>query len=94
MNIRNGKYLELSNGSSPVRTRRQTWRNGYWSSLEEAEVPHHPVDDVLLDVDVEDQSSPRQPVGLVSGAQGRECRMDLPGPTTSVGTRTDYSVGP
>jgi hypothetical protein len=25
---------------------------------------------------------------------GRLCRMDLPGPTTSVGTRTDYSVGP
>jgi hypothetical protein len=25
---------------------------------------------------------------------GRACRMDLPGPTTSVGTRTDYSVGP
>jgi hypothetical protein len=22
------------------------------------------------------------------------CRMDLPGPTTSVATRTDYSVGP
>jgi hypothetical protein len=22
------------------------------------------------------------------------CRMDLPGPTTSVGTRIDYSVGP
>jgi hypothetical protein len=22
------------------------------------------------------------------------CRMDLPGPTTSVGSRTDYSVGP
>jgi hypothetical protein len=22
------------------------------------------------------------------------CRMNLPGPTTSVGTRTDYSVGP
>jgi hypothetical protein len=22
------------------------------------------------------------------------CRMDLPGPTASVGTRTDYSVGP
>jgi hypothetical protein len=22
------------------------------------------------------------------------CRMELPGPTTSVGTRTDYSVGP
>jgi hypothetical protein len=22
------------------------------------------------------------------------CRMDLPGPTTSVGARTDYSVGP
>jgi hypothetical protein len=22
------------------------------------------------------------------------CRMDLPGPTTLVGTRTDYSVGP
>jgi hypothetical protein len=25
---------------------------------------------------------------------GPGCRMDLPGPTTSVGTRTDYSVGP
>jgi hypothetical protein len=24
----------------------------------------------------------------------RWCRMDLPGPATSVGTRTDYSVGP
>jgi hypothetical protein len=24
---------------------------------------------------------------------GGECRMDLPGPTTSVGSRTDYSVG-
>jgi transposase InsO family protein len=23
-----------------------------------------------------------------------DCRMDLPGPTASVGTRTDYSVGP
>jgi hypothetical protein len=30
------------------------------------------VDGVLLDVDVEDQSSPRQPIGLVSGAQGQE----------------------
>jgi hypothetical protein len=26
--------------------------------------------------------------------RGAWCRMDLPGPTTSVGTRTDYSVGP
>jgi hypothetical protein len=26
-------------------------------------------------------------------SQGR-CRMDLPGSTASVGTRTDYSVGP
>jgi hypothetical protein len=24
----------------------------------------------------------------------QDCRMDLPGPTTSVGIRTDYSVGP
>jgi hypothetical protein len=48
------------------------WRSGYRSNLEEAELPHHPVDDVLLDVDVEDQSFLRQPVGLVSGAQGRE----------------------
>jgi hypothetical protein len=44
----------------------------YWCLLEEAELPHHPMDGVLLDVDVEDQSSLRQPVGLVSGAQGRE----------------------
>jgi hypothetical protein len=27
-------------------------------------------------------------------AAGQHCRMDLLGPTTSVGTRTDYSVGP
>jgi hypothetical protein len=27
-------------------------------------------------------------------AQSVRCRMDLPGPTTSVGTRTDYLVGP
>jgi hypothetical protein len=40
--------------------------------MEEAELPHHPVGGVLLDVDVEDQSSPRHPVRLVSGAQGRE----------------------
>jgi hypothetical protein len=25
---------------------------------------------------------------------GGGCRMDLPRPTTSVGTRTDYSMGP
>jgi hypothetical protein len=55
-----------------VRGRRHTWRSGYWRILEGAELPHHPVDGVLLDVDVEDQSSPRHPVGLVSGAQGRE----------------------
>jgi hypothetical protein len=30
------------------------------------------VDGVLLDVDAEDQSPPRHPVRLVSGAQGRE----------------------
>jgi hypothetical protein len=30
------------------------------------------------------------PGGLTSD----DCRMDLPGPTTSVGSRTDYSVGP
>jgi hypothetical protein len=27
-------------------------------------------------------------------AKDNYCRTDLPGPTTSVGTRTDYSVGP
>jgi hypothetical protein len=55
-----------------MRARRLTWRIGYWRILEETELPHHPVDDVLLDIDVEDQLLPRQPVGLVSGAQGRE----------------------
>jgi hypothetical protein len=55
-----------------VRCRRQTWRNGYWRLLEEAELPHHPVDGVHLGVDVEDQSSPRHLVCLVSVAQGRE----------------------
>jgi hypothetical protein len=28
------------------------------------------------------------------GSKRATCRMDLPGPTTSVGTRTNYSVGP
>jgi hypothetical protein len=55
-----------------MRAGRQTWRSGYWRILEEAELPHHSVDGVLLDVDVKDQSSPRQPVGLISGTQGRE----------------------
>jgi hypothetical protein len=55
-----------------VRGRRQTWRSGYWCNLEDAELPHHPVDGVLLDVDVKGQSSPRHPVRLVLGAQGRE----------------------
>jgi hypothetical protein len=31
---------------------------------------------------------------LMSDPSHCHCRMDLPGPTTSVGTRTDYSVGP
>jgi hypothetical protein len=31
---------------------------------------------------------------VASGRVASACRMDLPGPTTSVGTRTDYSVGP
>jgi hypothetical protein len=32
-------------------------------------------------------------VGASLGPSGGACRMDLPGPTTSVGARTDYSVG-
>jgi hypothetical protein len=43
----------------------------------------------------------RKPIKFVStsgkvffGKESEKCRMDLPGPTTSVGTRTDYSVGP
>jgi hypothetical protein len=32
--------------------------------------------------------------GKVEISKHENCRMDLPGPTTSVGTRTDYSVGP
>jgi hypothetical protein len=35
-------------------------------------MPHHAVDGVRLDVDVKDQSSPRHPILLVLGAQGRE----------------------
>jgi hypothetical protein len=37
-----------------MRCRRLTWHSGYWGHLEEVELPHHPVDRVLLDVDVED----------------------------------------
>jgi hypothetical protein len=37
-------------------------------------------------------ATPSRPLLILS--QRRRCRMDLPGPTTSVGTRTDYSVGP
>jgi hypothetical protein len=35
-------------------------------------------------------------INVVNGhnIEFRVCHMDLPGPTTSVGTRTDYSVGP
>jgi hypothetical protein len=39
----------------------------------------------------------RQAGFTATGGSGKKfhfCRMDLPGPTTSVGTRADYSVGP
>jgi hypothetical protein len=36
----------------------------------------------------------RNTITSLKDANGHDCRMDLPGPTTSVGTRTDYSVGP
>jgi hypothetical protein len=36
----------------------------------------------------------KTPEGPNGGSDDGGCRMDLPGPTTSVGTRTDYSVGP
>jgi hypothetical protein len=48
----------------------QTWRSGYWRLLEEVELPHHLMDGILLDVDVEDQLSLHHPVHLVSVAQG------------------------
>jgi hypothetical protein len=32
--------------------------------------------------------------GLYEAEEKGYCRMDLPGPTTSMGIRTDYSVGP
>jgi hypothetical protein len=32
--------------------------------------------------------------GLCASILHEDCRMDLPGPTTSVGTRTDYLLGP
>jgi hypothetical protein len=35
---------------------------------------------------------PRTPETLIEEVD--RCRMDLPGPTALVGTRTDYSVGP
>jgi hypothetical protein len=55
-----------------VRHRRQTWRSGYWRLLEEAELPHHPVDDILLNVDVEDQSLPHHQYTWSLVAQGQE----------------------
>jgi hypothetical protein len=40
------------------------------------------------------QTAFRSPRGSrLVGRQCPGCRMDVPGPTTSVGTRTDYSVG-
>jgi hypothetical protein len=39
---------------------------------------------------IEEEVYVKQPPGFESD----KCRLDLPGPTTSVGTRTDYSVGP
>jgi hypothetical protein len=32
--------------------------------------------------------------GAFFSLQVPTCRMDIPGPTTQVGARTDYSVGP
>jgi hypothetical protein len=71
---------------------RQTWRSGYQSSLEEAELPHHPVDGVLLGVDVEDQSSPRHPVRLVSGAPVVRGQRQWHERTTSTDLGIDHPV--
>jgi hypothetical protein len=40
------------------------------------------------------RESPRQSQGPETAKPTQTCHMDLPGPTASVGTRTDYSVGP
>jgi hypothetical protein len=42
------------------------------------------------------QSNPKQEIKKLDMGPYLQhaCRMDLPGPTTSVGTRTNYSVGP
>jgi hypothetical protein len=39
------------------------------------------------------QNSSRRPAGGLYLSDISFCRTDLPGPTTSVGTRTDYSAG-
>jgi hypothetical protein len=51
-----------------------------------------PTEKAAADARMEDRV--REVEAVTHGAMGRNCRMDLPGPTTSVGTRTDYSVGP
>jgi hypothetical protein len=51
--------------------------------------------DALTDFDcVRDIPSTRSIPVIRSLGMGGWCRMDLPGPTALVGTRTDYSVGP
>jgi hypothetical protein len=47
-----------------------------------------PVADLLVDA-----AAGHKVISFMDGNAGY-CCMDLPGPTTSVGTRTDYSVGP
>jgi hypothetical protein len=47
-----------------------------------------------MKMDEEEERLVRVEKRLVPNFAFNDCRMDLPGPTTSVGTRTDYSVGP
>jgi hypothetical protein len=52
----------------------------------------------LVEVDPHDPTMTSEPVAPMQSLNQlpmvTNCRMGLPGPTTSVGTRTDYSVGP
>jgi hypothetical protein len=58
-------------------------------SVYEKCVESNPEFEVIGDIQVPLPKAPKN-----SFTPKPNCRMDLPGPTTSVGTRTDYSVGP
>jgi hypothetical protein len=95
----------FSSSSSPRRPQRRflqgrqeaggiAWRRDDAREQGRGRVPPPPSPTLMRARFATPAASPWRRRVLYGVGEGGACRMDLPGPTTLVGTRTDYSVGP